>query len=140
VSVFGALFTSGLVHNLTRDLPAGIAARLHDAGGGSLQLVATLPAEQRLAYKIAFADALTTVFTYAVPIMAVALLLTWLLKEVPLRGETHGAADTGRELAVAAAAPGAATPQPVAVAEASNRGAGSTRRGGRATRSGSRVH
>ncbi|MDX6546041.1 MAG: hypothetical protein QOG02_1815, partial [Gaiellales bacterium] len=75
VAVFGALFTSGLTHNLTRDLPAAVAARLHSTGGGSLQVVATLPADQQLAYKTAFAEALTTVFTYAVPIMVVAFAL-----------------------------------------------------------------
>jgi EmrB/QacA subfamily drug resistance transporter len=133
VAVFGALFTSGLTRNLSRDLPADVAARLHSVGGGSLQAVATLPPEQRLAYKTAFADALTTVFTYAAPIMAVAFLLTWLLKEIPLRGETHGAADTGRELA-AAAAPGA-IPQPASVAETAQLPGGSGRQGRRATRS-----
>jgi EmrB/QacA subfamily drug resistance transporter len=133
VAVFGALFTSGLTRNLSRDLPADVAARLHSVGGGSLQAVATLPPEQRLAYKTAFADALTTVFTYAAPIMAVAFLLTWLLKEIPLRGETHGAADTGRELA-AAAAPGA-IPQPASVAETAQLQGGSGRQGRRATRS-----
>jgi EmrB/QacA subfamily drug resistance transporter len=85
VAVFGALFTSGLTHNLSRDLPAAVAAKLGSTGGGSLQAVQSLPTAQQLGYKTAFADALTTVFTYAVPIMAFAFLLTWLLKEVPLR-------------------------------------------------------
>ncbi|MDX6719988.1 MAG: hypothetical protein QOJ63_2242 [Solirubrobacteraceae bacterium] len=97
VAVFGALFTSGLTHNLTHDLPAAVAARLHSTGGGSLQIVSTLPPALQLAYKTAFADALTTVFTYAVPIMVVAFALTWLLKEIPLRGRTDTAAETGRE-------------------------------------------
>lgn len=111
VAVFGALFTSGLARRLAENLPAAVATKLSHAGGGSLQAVATLPAGQQLAYKTAFAEALTTVFTYAVPIMAVAFMLTWLLKEVPLRGGPHTAADTGSELS-AAAAPGTATPQP----------------------------
>jgi EmrB/QacA subfamily drug resistance transporter len=86
VAVFGALFTSGLARNLAGSLPADVAARLAGAGGGSIQTVATLPAAQQLAYRSAFADALTTVFAYAVPVMVVAFALTWLLKEVPLRG------------------------------------------------------
>jgi EmrB/QacA subfamily drug resistance transporter len=109
VAVFGALFTSGLTANLARDLPAGVAARFGHAGGGSLQAVASLPAAERLAYKTAFADALTKVFGYAVPIMALAFLLTWLLKEVPLRTRPAAGPDVGRELS-AAAAPGTATP------------------------------
>jgi EmrB/QacA subfamily drug resistance transporter len=111
IAVFGALFTSGLAHNLSHDLPAGVASKLAGTGGGSLQIVATLPPDQQLAYKTAFADALTTVFSYAFPIMVVAFLLTWLLKEVPLRGQEHGAADTGRELTMAAPS-GSAGPQP----------------------------
>jgi EmrB/QacA subfamily drug resistance transporter len=109
VSVFGAIFTSGLATNLAHDLPAKVAAALAETGGGSLQVVATLPPAQQLAYKTAFADALTTVFTYAAPIMAVAFLLAWLLKEVPLAGRRHTAPDTAREL-TAASAPGTAEP------------------------------
>jgi len=111
VAVFGALFTSGLAHNLARDLPASVAGRLSDAGGGSIQAVAGLPAAQQLAYKSAFADALTTVFTYALPIMVVAFLLTWLLKEIPLRSSTHTAEDTGRELSAPTPTP-PPTPSP----------------------------
>jgi hypothetical protein len=54
----------------------------------------------------------TWVGTYAVPLVAVAFVLTWLLREVPLAGRQHDAADTGREL-TAAAAPGTAEPQAV---------------------------
>jgi EmrB/QacA subfamily drug resistance transporter len=92
VAVFGALFTSGLTRNLTHDLPAEVAAKLASAGGGSLTAVHGLPAAQQLGYKTAFSDALTTVFTYAIPIMAFAFLLTWLLKETPLRAAATPAA------------------------------------------------
>jgi hypothetical protein len=107
VAVFGALFTSRLTHNLAADLPSDLATRLGKTGGGSLQAVASLPIGQQLAYKTAFADALTGVFTYAIPIMLIAFVLAWLLPEVPLRARNHGGADTGRELA-AASAPGTA--------------------------------
>lgn len=116
VAVFGALFTSGLSHNLARALPGPVATRLSTAGGGSVQLVARLPAAQQMAYKAAFADALTTVFGYAIPIMGVGFVLTWLLREVPLRSRVHGGGDVGRELA-AAAAPGTAAPQASAGAD-----------------------
>jgi EmrB/QacA subfamily drug resistance transporter len=109
VAAFGALFTSHLSRNLAADLPADLVARLGSTGGGSVQAVATLPPAQQLAYKTAFADALTGVFSYAVPIMIVAFALTWLLREIPLQQRQHGGADTGRELS-AAAAPGTATP------------------------------
>ncbi len=109
VAVFGAVFTSRLTHHLAAALPATVVAKLGSTGGGSLQAVATLPPGQQLAYKTAFAESLTTVFTYALPIMAVAFALTWLLKEIPLLSRAHEGADTGRELA-AGSAPGAASP------------------------------
>jgi EmrB/QacA subfamily drug resistance transporter len=112
VAVFGALFTSGLTRNLAENLPPAVTEKLAGAGGGSLQAVAALTAGEQVAYKAAFADALTTVFAYAVPLVAVAFALTWLLREVPLAGRHHDATDTGREL-TAAAAPGTAEPEAV---------------------------
>ncbi|HZB70911.1 MAG TPA: hypothetical protein VE395_02165, partial [Acidimicrobiales bacterium] len=56
-----------------------------------------------------FADAITSVFRYGVPLMLAAFLVTWLLEEVPLRSSTH-AVDHGRELA-AGSAPGTAEPE-----------------------------
>jgi hypothetical protein len=112
VAVFGALFTSGLTRNLAENLPPAVTEKLASAGGGSLQAVAALTAGEQVAYKAAFADALTTVFAYAVPLVAVAFALTWLLREVPLAGRHHDATDTSREL-TAAAAPGTAEPEAV---------------------------
>lgn len=88
VAVFGALFTSRLAANLLHDLPASVIAHIGSTGG-SLQIVSTLTAPEQLAYKTAFAGALTTVFAYAVPIMLIAFVLAWLLKEVPLRHTVH---------------------------------------------------
>ena len=117
VAVFGAIFTSRLATNLSHALPSGVAARLAHAGGGSIQAVGSLPAALQAAYRTAFADALTSVFTYAVPIMVAAFALTWLLRELPLRQRAHGAPDTARELTAASAPgtaePGAVAPQPV---------------------------
>ena len=91
VAVFGALFTSRLAANLLHDLPASVVAHIGSTGG-SLQIVATLTAPEQIAYKTAFAGALTTVFAYAVPVMLVSFVLAWLLKEVPLRRTLdHGA-------------------------------------------------
>jgi EmrB/QacA subfamily drug resistance transporter len=105
VAVFGAIFTAHLTRNIVSALPADVARQLQQTGGGSVSAVAGLPAAQQLAYKTAFADALTTVFTYAIPIMVVAFVVALLLKEVPLRGgrASHTAADRGRELAVSVA-------------------------------------
>ncbi|MCW2783973.1 MAG: drug resistance transporter, EmrB/QacA subfamily, partial [Marmoricola sp.] len=107
VAVFGALFTSGLARNLSHDLPADVAQRLSSTGGGSLQAVAGLPVDQQMAYKTGFADALTTVFSYAIPIMVLAFLLTWLLREVPLAKTRHEGSDVGRELEAGSLPPAA---------------------------------
>ena len=50
----------------------------------------------------AFAESLTTVFLYAVPVVIVASILAWMLEEVPLRNTAHGSG--GDERAAPAAA------------------------------------
>jgi hypothetical protein len=44
-----------------------------------------LPVAEQTRTAGAFADAITLVFGYAVPVLVVGFLLTWLLREVPLR-------------------------------------------------------
>jgi EmrB/QacA subfamily drug resistance transporter len=88
VAVFGALFLNRLTTNLAHELPAGVAEKIGSTGG-SLQILHTLTAPQQLAYKTAFSGALTNVFTYAVPVMVIAFVLAWLLKEIPLRHTVH---------------------------------------------------
>ena len=56
----------------------------------------------------AFSNALTATFRYAVPCILAAFVITWLLKEQPLRMSTR-ADDPAPELA-AGAAPGTAEP------------------------------
>ena len=60
-----------------------------------------------------FADAITSVFLYGVPLVLVAFGIVWLLSEVPLRSSTS-AVDHGREMA-AGSAPGTAEPEVVSV-------------------------
>jgi EmrB/QacA subfamily drug resistance transporter len=112
VSVFGALFTSHLTANLAGSLPPEVLGSLGGAGG-SLEALVKLPPDQQLTYKTAFADALTLVFAYAVPVMLLACLLTWLLREVPLRHTVREPSDLARELS-SAAAPGTAEPDAIA--------------------------
>ncbi|MEO7126299.1 MAG: MDR family MFS transporter [Nakamurella sp.] len=110
VAVFGALFTSHLTRNLIHNLPADVVSKLGPSGG-SLKTVATLTPKLQFAYKSSYADALTTVFAYAIPIMAAAIVIAFLIKEVPLRRTTghQKAPDVGRELS-SGAAPGTAEP------------------------------
>jgi EmrB/QacA subfamily drug resistance transporter len=113
VAVFGAIFTSRLAGELARRLPADVLARARASGGsavGSLspRALDALPASLRSGFVEAFSNSLTATFRYAVPCILVAFLVTWLLREQPLRTTTR-ADDPARELA-AGAAPGTAEP------------------------------
>lgn len=84
VSIFGAIFAAGLTRGLADQL----------AGGASLPAatdaaaINALSAAQRSHYLQAFTDALHPVFLWAAIIAAAGFLLTWFLKEIPLRDAT----------------------------------------------------
>ncbi|MGZ4638530.1 MAG: MDR family MFS transporter [Actinomycetes bacterium] len=87
-AVFGTILANQLAHNLVARLPASAAPR----GGGDLakspERIAALPPAIRADVVAAFVDALHTVFLVAVPVVAVAFVLSFFIKELPLRG--HG--------------------------------------------------
>nr|WP_245687443.1 MDR family MFS transporter [Peterkaempfera griseoplana] len=100
VAVFGTVFASGL-----RDRLADALAGLRLPPGftpatvtGDPRAVGTLPPALQGVIHHAYAESITRVFLYAVPIVLVAFVLTWFLKEEPLRqtvttpdlGETIG--------------------------------------------------
>jgi hypothetical protein len=80
VALFGAVFTHVLQNNLQRLLPAGRSCRALNPAA-----VHNLPSEIRLDYLDAFGSAIHAAFLMAACIMAVAFLLSWLLKEAPLK-------------------------------------------------------
>ncbi|HVV29614.1 MAG TPA: MFS transporter [Mycobacteriales bacterium] len=89
-AVFGAIFANVLGDHLTSalhglSLPPGITA----SSGASPAVIAKLPAAVHAAYVSGYAASLRDVFLVAVPIGAVAFLLTWTLKELPLRATTR---------------------------------------------------
>jgi hypothetical protein len=81
VSVFGAIFANKLGHELATRLPRGV----HVPTGANPAVVHQLPQAIRRPYVEAFAASLRPVFLAASGIAFVAFLLTWLLREVPLR-------------------------------------------------------
>jgi MFS family permease len=98
-AVFGAIFANQLTGNLAHYLagtpvPAGFNAE----AGASPAALAKLPPAVHDGFIHAYAASLHTVFLSAVPIAGVAFLLTWWLKEVPLR-ETAAAPDQTQALA-----------------------------------------
>ncbi|MPY95485.1 MAG: DHA2 family efflux MFS transporter permease subunit [Acidimicrobiia bacterium] len=86
VALFGALFNSGLASRLD-----GLSIPVGEGSTFTPDALDALPADMAGQAVSAFADALTTVFRYAVPLVALAAVLTCLLREAPLRKFTHGA-------------------------------------------------
>jgi EmrB/QacA subfamily drug resistance transporter len=92
-SVFGAIFTNQLVHNLASalhgiSLPSGFSVAAIES---NRRLLTRLPAAVQHDILHAYSISLHPVFLTAVPIALVAFVLSWFLREVPLRttaGET----------------------------------------------------
>jgi EmrB/QacA subfamily drug resistance transporter len=96
-AIFGAVFANVLPGNLAaslhgRPLPHGITA----ASGASPLVLARLPAAVHAGYVSGYASSLQTVYLVAVPFGALAFLLAWALKDIPLRttASTPDPADT----------------------------------------------
>ncbi|MFF7649413.1 DHA2 family efflux MFS transporter permease subunit [Streptomyces sp. NPDC007983] len=88
VSVFGSIFAGNLTPKIADALagrslppgvtPAGLAADHHALG--------RLPQGERAAVVHAYATSITDVFLYGVPVVLLAFVLAWFLREEPLRG------------------------------------------------------
>jgi EmrB/QacA subfamily drug resistance transporter len=84
VAVFGAIFNNRLSAELSTRLPAG--AHAPKTSSISRKAIDGLEPSVRDAVLVSFSHALTDVFRYTLPFMAVAFAAAWFLKEVPLRG------------------------------------------------------
>jgi EmrB/QacA subfamily drug resistance transporter len=85
VALFGALFNHRIGELLGAAAPSAMTP----------EQIAALPADQHAATAAAFADAITTVFRYAVPLLLAGFVVTWLLREVPLRTQSGEARKAG---------------------------------------------
>jgi hypothetical protein len=81
LAAFGSVFASRLGEELSRRLPRGI--RLPAAS--TPEVVGHLPAAVHQPYVAAFAASLRPVFLLSAAVASAAFLLTWLLREIPLR-------------------------------------------------------
>jgi MFS family permease len=93
-AIFGAIFANVLGSRLAANLrglpiPKGLSASLSPAE------LAKLPPAVIHGIKAAYASSIDTVFVVAVPIGAVAFLLTFLLPEIELRTSRHGGGGAG---------------------------------------------
>jgi EmrB/QacA subfamily drug resistance transporter len=90
VAVFGAIFNNRLAANLPKYLPQSALRAVHgsDVSASPAQLDALPPAVHH-GYVLAFSDSLHVVFLIGAPVALLAFALTWLLKDVPLRGNAY---------------------------------------------------
>jgi EmrB/QacA subfamily drug resistance transporter len=102
VAIFGSIFSNRLAGQLRTALagvrlPAGFSAA---SAQSNPTLLARLPAVLRSGVLHAYSSSLDRVFLFAVPVAAAAFVLSWFLREVPLRS-TAGAADLGEGIGAA---------------------------------------
>jgi EmrB/QacA subfamily drug resistance transporter len=107
VAVFGTIFTTRLTDNL-KDVFASAGASPTDAANATStldpQTLSQLPDAIRDGVVTAYADALAPVFWYLLPFIAIAFILSLLLKQIPLsdvaglvaRGEAIGGEEAER--------------------------------------------
>ncbi|MGK4583573.1 DHA2 family efflux MFS transporter permease subunit [Kitasatospora sp. HPMI-4] len=101
VSIFGSVFAGGLNRRLPEAL-AGLALPpgfTPSALTADPRIIATLPAPVRAAVHHAYAESITRVFLYAVPVAVVAFLLSLFIREQKLR-TTVTAPDLGECIGV----------------------------------------
>ncbi|WP_238654528.1 MDR family MFS transporter [Rothia uropygialis] len=113
VAIFGAMFTSQLstkLGDLFTSLPPEAAQGAEGAGGNSAssltpQMLNDMPDFLRDGVVRAYAESLAPVFWYLLPFMALAFVLAFFLKEIPLRSVSgmvaRGEAIDGEEAEVA---------------------------------------
>jgi predicted MFS family arabinose efflux permease len=104
VAIFGTIFASRLTDELAQ-LPRAVTARLGSGVHLSPEQANQLPPLVHEDFLHAFADALQGVFLFGMVLALVPFLLSWLLKEVPLRTTLERGAELTSEEAVAAATP-----------------------------------
>jgi EmrB/QacA subfamily drug resistance transporter len=84
VAIFGTIFASRLAHQLSH-LPHNVTARLGSGVHLNPEQARHLPPVVHAQFLEAFAHALHGVFLFGMGLAAVPFLLSWFLKEVPLR-------------------------------------------------------
>lgn len=82
-SIFGALLATRFAAHFA-DIAPSTAASIGSAG---INAIRTLPPESAILALQAFTNAFDDIFFYASPIMLIALITAFFLKEIPLRGQ-----------------------------------------------------
>jgi EmrB/QacA subfamily drug resistance transporter len=97
VAIFGSVLNNRLDYYLPRLIPTsalnGISSAALTASPAQLR---TLPAPVLHGVIEAFSRSLSTVFLWAVPVVVVSFLASWLLREIPLREHAHVGAEAAQ--------------------------------------------
>jgi EmrB/QacA subfamily drug resistance transporter len=99
IALFGAVFANRLHANLAEQLP-GVSL----PGTATPEAIKSLPPALHHAYQVAVLDSLRPVFLVGAGIGVAAFLLTWLLREMPLRKSTGVGEDVGETFGLEEAA------------------------------------
>jgi MFS family permease len=83
VALFGAVFNNLLTDRI------GSAVDIGEGGGFTPAAVRQLPEAVQTVFVSGFADALTTVFLFATPLLVLGFVLACMLREVPLRSSVE---------------------------------------------------
>jgi EmrB/QacA subfamily drug resistance transporter len=89
-ALLGAVFANRLAANLLTDLPPGAGDGAVSRGAVDPAHLDTLAPDVRAGYLEAFSGAMGTVFMVATVFMAAAFVVTWFIREVPLRTTVRG--------------------------------------------------
>src|SRR5207253_1265824 len=98
LAILGTLLTQGMASAMPKYLPPSALAKLQATGAGSAEAVfdpsqlAHLPPAIEAGIRHGLADALHPVFIAGIPIIAISLVATFLIRELPLRQTAHVAA------------------------------------------------
>ena len=90
VAVFGAIFNNRLAANLPKYLPPSALRAVHGSNiSASPAQIDALPPAIHHGYVQAFSESLHAVFLIGAPIALLAFVLTWFLKDLPLRDRAY---------------------------------------------------
>jgi len=90
VSIFGSILNNRLNYHLAQTISPDVVAQIGKSSlTASPEQLRTLPPVIHDAVVHSFSLSLQTVFLSAVPLMVVAFLISWLLREIPLRDYAH---------------------------------------------------
>ena len=98
-ALFGAILTSRLATYLAEGM--GGAASSATSGGeintNNIQAIQALPEPQKTEVLTAYTNAITDIFLMAIPVIVVALVVVFFLKEIPLRSGALVTTETATE-------------------------------------------